>query len=126
MADNIQLPDLTSSEWKMQDATGIAIWDVQAGTGDVIPKGATVKFHYTGWLEDGTVFDSSKKRGEPAVFPLPRLIQGWQEAIPGMQVGGVRLLKIPYKLAYGEQGHPPVIPAKADLIFEIEAIELMK
>ena len=124
--DPYKLPDLKSKEWKKQEKTGIEIWDVKKGTGDEIPKGATVKFHYTGWLEDGTVFDSSKKRGEPISFSLNQLIQGWQEAIPGMKVGGVRRLKIPYKLAYGEQGRPPVIPAKADLIFEIEAIELMK
>ena len=76
-----------------QEKTGIEIWDIKKGTGDEIPKGATVKFHYTGWLEDGTVFDSSKKRGEPIAFSLKQLIEGWQEAIPGMKVGGSSSLK---------------------------------
>ncbi len=113
------LPALESKEWKKQDS-GLEIWDVKEGTGDATAKGATVTIHYTGWTVDGKIFDSSVKRGTPSTFPLPNLIKGWQEGIPGMKAGGVRRLKIPYALAYGEAGRPPTIPAKATLVFEIE------
>ena len=118
VADPI-LPALDAKEWKKQDS-GLEIWDVKEGTGDATVKGATVTIHYTGWTVDGKIFDSSVKRGTPATFPLPNLIKGWQEGIPGMKPGGVRRLKIPYDLAYGEAGRPPSIPAKATLVFEIE------
>ncbi|MGL4423997.1 MAG: FKBP-type peptidyl-prolyl cis-trans isomerase [Gemmataceae bacterium] len=124
--DPFKLPDLTSKEWKeLKDSGGIKIWDVTEGKGEACPKGAKVKIHYTGWLKDGTVFDSSKKDGgDPITFPLANLIQGWQEGVPGMKPGGTRRLMIPYDLAYGAAGKPPVIPAKADLVFEIELIEV--
>jgi FKBP-type peptidyl-prolyl cis-trans isomerase len=113
------LPALDAKEWKKRDS-GLEIWDVKEGTGDATVKGATVTIHYTGWTVDGKIFDSSVKRGTPATFPLPNLIKGWQEGIPGMKAGGVRRLKIPYDQAYGEAGRPPSIPAKATLVFEIE------
>jgi peptidylprolyl isomerase len=80
--------------------------------------------HDTGWTTDGTKFDSSVDRGEPIVFPigLKRVIAGWDTGFQGMRVGGKRRLIIPWQLAYGEAGHPPVIPAKADLIFDIELV----
>jgi FKBP-type peptidyl-prolyl cis-trans isomerase len=84
-----------------------------------------VKVHYRGTLkpeQGGTEFDSSYKRNEPISFRLADLIQGWQIGIPGMKVGGKRKLTIPWKMAYGERGSPPAIPAKADLIFEIELL----
>jgi peptidylprolyl isomerase len=115
----LTLPDVNAKEWKeLKD--GLKMWDVKEGTGDAVKPGATVTIHYTGWTKDGTIFDSSVKRGEMATFPLGSLIKGWQEGIPGMKPGGVRRLYIPYAMAYGEAGRPPVIPAKADLIFEIE------
>lgn len=113
------LPALEDKAWKKTDS-GLEIWDVKEGTGDATAQGATVTIHYTGWTVDGKIFDSSVKRGTPATFPLPSLIKGWQEGIPGMKPGGVRRLKIPYNLAYGEAGRPPTIPAKATLVFEIE------
>jgi FKBP-type peptidyl-prolyl cis-trans isomerase len=117
-------PDLKAKEWKKQP-NGLEIWDAKVGTGKEVAPGAAVTIHYTGWLTDAgaTVFDSSLKRGQPAEFPLNNLIKGWQEGIPGMKVGGVRRLKIPYQLAYGEAGRPPVIPAKATLVFEIELLD---
>ncbi|MFO0851313.1 MAG: FKBP-type peptidyl-prolyl cis-trans isomerase [Gemmataceae bacterium] len=118
--DPFKLPDLKSKEWKKLADTGIDIWDVTVGTGAEVQPGDTVTIHYTGWTKDGKVFDSSRKRGEPATFPLRNLIVGWQEAVPGMKIGGVRRMVIPYAKAYGEKGRPPVIPAKADLVFEIE------
>jgi peptidylprolyl isomerase len=80
--------------------------------------------HYTGWTTDGTKFDSSVDRGEPIVFPigLKRVISGWDTGFEGMRVGGKRRLIIPWQLAYGAAGHPPTIPEKADLIFDIELV----
>ena len=117
--DPYKLPPLDAKEWKKLD-NGMRVWDVKEGAGKEVPKGATVTIHYTGWTTDGKVFDSSKKRNEPATFPLGNLIKGWQEGVPGMKVGGVRRMEIPYQLAYGEAGRPPRIPPKATLIFEIE------
>ena len=115
------LPKLDDPAWTAgQD--GMRVWDVTPGTGDAVKPGDTIKIHYTGWLTDGTVFDSSRKRGKPIEFPLSNLIKGWQVGVPGMQVGGKRLLELPYQLAYGERGSPPTIPPRATLIFEIEVL----
>src|SRR5437764_9154812 len=99
----MELPDLKAKEWKKQP-NGLEIWDVKEGKGDPVKAGGKVKVHYTGWLLDGKVFDSSVKRGEPIEFPLTGVIKGWQEGIPGMKPGGVRRLKIPPELAYGKRG----------------------
>ncbi len=115
------VPALDAAEWQPQP-NGMKTWDVTVGTGTPVPAGATVTIHYTGWLTTGTVFDSSKTSGKPITFPLARLIKGWQEGVPGMMPGGIRRLLLPYQLAYGENGMPPTIPAKATLIFEIEMI----
>jgi peptidylprolyl isomerase len=82
------------------------------------------KVHYTGWLEDGTKFDSSVDRDQPFEFQqgLHRVINGWDDGFEGMRVGGKRRLFIPWQLAYGAQGRGP-IPAKANLIFDIELID---
>lgn len=105
-----------------EQITELQINDTHVGDGPECPAGATVKVHYRGTLLDGTEFDSSYKRGEPIEFPLNNLIQGWQEGIPGMKVGGKRELLIPWSKAYGERGAPPAIPARADLKFEIELL----
>lgn len=102
--------------------TELIIEDLTPGTGQECPKGATVVVHYKGTLMDGTKFDSSYDSGKPITFPLGNLIQGWQEGIPGMKVGGKRRLTVPYMKAYGERGYPGAIPPKADLIFEIELL----
>ncbi len=115
------LPALDAKEWKeLKDGDGLKVWDVKEGKGEAAAKDAIVTIHYTGWLTDGTVFDSSVVRDKQATFPLGKLLQGWQRGIPGMKPGGVRRLFIPWKLAYGEDGRPPKIPEKADLVFEIE------
>lgn len=102
--------------------SGLVIEDFEVGEGKECPRGATVKVHYKGTLTDGRQFDSSYDRGQPIEFPLNNLIQGWQEGIPGMRVGGKRRLQIPWKMGYGERGSPPTIPPRADLVFEIELL----
>jgi peptidylprolyl isomerase len=118
-----KLPDLKAKEWKMVGDDGLEIWDVKEGKGEAAKSGAKVKVHYTGWLTDGTVFDSSVGRKEPEEFPLNRLIKGWQEGVPGMKVGGVRRLRIPPELGYGEKERDK-IPANSTLVFEIELLEV--
>jgi FKBP-type peptidyl-prolyl cis-trans isomerase len=96
--------------------------DIKGGTGETVKPGATITFHYTGALAaTGTIFQSSHDSGQAVTYPLSQLIKGWQEGIPGMKVGGIRRLVIPYSLGYGEAGSPQGgIPPKADLVFDIE------
>lgn len=117
-----KLPPLDAKDWKKQES-GLEIWDAKEGKGEAVGEGATVTIHYIGWLTDGTEFDSSRKDGEPATFPLPKLIKGWQEGIPGMKPGGIRRLKIPAKLGYGAKGAPGAVPPNATIIFEVELMK---
>jgi FKBP-type peptidyl-prolyl cis-trans isomerase len=98
----------------------------EQGTGDKAEKHKNVSVHYTGSLTNGQVFDSSHKRNQPITFPLGmgRVIEGWDEGIALLNVGGRAKLIIPYFLAYGEEGRPPVIPAKATLIFDVELTDV--
>jgi FKBP-type peptidyl-prolyl cis-trans isomerase len=107
-------------------ASGLQIIDVKVGSGDEAQNGKTVSVHYTGWLADGTKFDSSLDRGQPLTFVLGggQLIPGFDEGVVGMKVGGQRRLIIPPDLAYGVQGRPPVIPANAELTFDIELVSV--
>ena len=86
----------------------------------------TVKVHYSGYLEDGSMFDSSVERGQPLDFPLGqgRVIKGWDEGIALLKIGEKARLIIPHELGYGERGHPPVIPAKSTLIFDVELFDV--
>ena len=99
--------------------------DIKIGDGDLAQPGWIYSVHYTGWLASvGTKFDSSLDSGQPIDFPqgYKRVITGWDQGFEGMRVGGKRRLFIPYQLAYGERGRPPVIPPKADLIFDVELV----
>jgi len=102
--------------------SGLQYEDITIGSGATATAGNLVSVHYTGWLMDGTKFDSSKDRNEPFDFNLGagQVIKGWDEGVQGMQVGGVRKLTIPAALGYGARGAGGVIPANATLIFEVE------
>ncbi|MDA0294387.1 MAG: FKBP-type peptidyl-prolyl cis-trans isomerase [Planctomycetota bacterium] len=102
--------------------SGLMYVELEEGAGEIPPDASSkVSVHYTGWLVDGTKFDSSVDRGEPAVFPLNGVIKGWTEGVGGMKVGGKRKLIIPFGLAYGPAGRGQ-IPAKATLIFDVQLL----
>jgi FKBP-type peptidyl-prolyl cis-trans isomerase FkpA len=107
-------------------ASGLVIREITPGTGEA-PKGTDkVKVHYKGTLTDGTVFDSSIERGQPATFPLNGVIKCWTEALQLMKTGGKSKLVCPSDLAYGDRGAPPKIKPGATLVFEVELLEIVK
>jgi len=115
-----------SGEWTETDS-GLKYYDIVIGEGPTPPSSAsTVSVHYTGYLTDGSKFDSSVDRGQPAEFPLNRVIGGWTEGVGSMTVGSKRKLIIPYALAYGAQGRPGSIPPKATLIFDVELLKVVR
>ena len=124
-ADEFTTPELTEMQ---RSTTGLYSKDLQEGTGEPLKAGQTAVVNYTGWLMDGTKFDSSRDPGrEPFevvdVGQAP-VIPGWNEGLQGMKVGGRRLLVIPPGLAYSVAGMPPVIPPDATLVFNIELLQI--
>jgi FKBP-type peptidyl-prolyl cis-trans isomerase len=118
----IAIPDFDLPEG---DVTELSTVDLEEGTGDTVQAGDCIIANYHGVTADtGEVFDSSFERGGPARFPLTGVIQGWQQAIPGMKEGGTRVLTIPSELAYGEFGSAPVIGPNEDLVFVVTIVEI--
>jgi peptidylprolyl isomerase len=126
------LPGSPDAPTKVEDAdyvttsSGLKYYDIEVGDGPTPATGQNVVVHYTGWLLDGTKFDSSLDRGEAFTFSLGagRVIHGWDEGLATMKVGGKRQLVIPPELAYGEQGAGGVIPPNATLVFEVELVDI--
>jgi len=108
----------------IESDSGLKYEELEAGDGDIAEVGQQVTVHYTGWLEDGTKFDSSLDRNDPFIFKLGMgmVIKGWDEGVAGMQVGGKRKLTIPSDLGYGARGAGGVIPPNATLIFDVELL----
>ena len=112
----------------MKTASGLEYTDTVVGTGDSPQKGKRVSVHYTGRLADGKKFDSSVDRGQPFPFRIGanQVIRGWDEGVKGMRIGGKRKLTIPPDMGYGANGYPPVIPANATLVFDVELLGLAR
>jgi FKBP-type peptidyl-prolyl cis-trans isomerase FklB len=120
LAENKKRKEVTTTE------SGLQYEVVTPGNGPMPKDTNTVKVHYTGSLISGKVFDSSRERGEPIEFPLNGVIRGWTEGVQLMPVGSRYKFYIPYQLAYGTQGSPPVIPGGSMLIFDVELLEIVK
>jgi FKBP-type peptidyl-prolyl cis-trans isomerase FkpA/FKBP-type peptidyl-prolyl cis-trans isomerase FklB len=119
------LAKAASEKGSTKTESGIVITPIKPGSGATPKATDTVKVHYHGTLIDGTVFDSSVKRGEPATFPLNQVIKCWTEGVQQIKVGGKSRMVCPSSLAYGERGSPPVIKPGATLIFEVELLEIV-
>ena len=106
--------------------SGLIITELTPGTGDHPQSKSVVEVHYHGTFADGTVFDSSVQRGQPARFPLNRVIACWTEGVQRMRVGGKSRLVCPPQIAYGKRGSPPRIPPDATLTFEVELLGIVR
>ncbi|MBF0804848.1 MULTISPECIES: FKBP-type peptidyl-prolyl cis-trans isomerase [unclassified Neisseria] len=105
---------------------GLIIEDIETGSGKEAVKGKEITVHYTGWLEDGTQFDSSLERRQPLTITLGagQVIAGWDEGFGGMKEGGKRRLTIPPEMGYGTRGAGGIIPPNATLVFEVELLKV--
>ncbi|HKC17402.1 MAG TPA: FKBP-type peptidyl-prolyl cis-trans isomerase [Steroidobacteraceae bacterium] len=117
---------VTSAKNTTTTASGIVMTTLKAGTGASPKADDEVKVDYEGSLTDGTVFDSSIKRGQPATFKLTEVVPCWTEAVQLMKVGGNSRVVCPSDLAYGDRGRPPTIPGGATLVFEVHLLDIMK
>ena len=107
--------------------SGLQYADTAIGKGASPADGQIVVVHFTGWLDDGAKFDSTRERGKPFGFPLGsgQVIRGWDEGVRGMRVGGKRRLIVPPALGYGEKGIPPIVPPNARLVFDVELVRVI-
>ena len=119
----IELPDYEITSGAIDELETI---DLVVGDGQEVQAGDCVVAQYRGTLTDGTQFDGTYETGVPVRFPLGGVITGWQEGIPGMKVGGVRVLNIPSDQGYGVAGNPPVIGPNADLVFVVELVDIVE
>jgi FKBP-type peptidyl-prolyl cis-trans isomerase FkpA len=124
VASHVYLAKAATEPGAIKTESGLIYRDIRRGTGASPSASDSVKVNYRGTLVDGTEFDSSYKRNQPAQFPLGGVIRCWTEGVQKMKVGGKARLVCPSDIAYGENGHPPVIPGGATLIFEIELLEI--
>jgi len=121
------LPTASQTPGPIMNQSGLKIQDLIVGTGTEAVNGKGIIVHYTGWLENGTKFDSSVDRGEPFGFILGAggVIKGWDQGVKGMKVGGKRKLTIPPSLGYGANGAGNIIPPNETLIFEVELLDVV-
>jgi FKBP-type peptidyl-prolyl cis-trans isomerase FkpA len=120
LSEQAGLPGATTLE------SGLIMTELAPGTGESPTAADQVRVHYVGTLRNGTEFDSSFSRGEPAEFPLGGVIPCWTEGLSKMKVGGKSRLVCPASIAYGDRGAPPAIPGGAALMFEVELLEIVK
>jgi FKBP-type peptidyl-prolyl cis-trans isomerase len=116
--------EATAAAKEITMPNGLKYVDLKVGDGQIAETGMTAQVHYTGWLTDGTKFDSSVDRGQPFSFKLGagQVIRGWDEGVKGMRVGGKRKLTIPPDMGYGAAGAGGVIPPNATLVFDVELL----
>lgn len=120
------LDKVATEKGAVRTASGLIVTTIKPGTGPSPKPTDTVKVHYHGTLTDGTVFDSSVQRKEPASFPLNQVIPCWTEGVQTMKVGGKSRFVCPSTIAYGDRGAPPTIKPGATLVFEVELLEIVK
>ena len=124
--DKAILDEAAAAKGAVRTASGAVVVPLKQGTGPFPTAASTVKVHYTGTLTNGTVFDSSVKRGTPAEFPLNRVIPCWTEGVQKIAVGGKAKLVCPPETAYGKRGAPGAVPPDALLTFEVELLSIVR
>jgi len=125
-ADKPKQPEKAGAANEVKTASGLIYTELKAGSGPSPTATDTVKVNYRGTLADGTEFDSSYKRGQPAEFPLNRVIPCWTEGVQKMKVGGKAKLVCPPSIAYGDRGAGKAVPPGATLTFEVELLDIKK
>ncbi len=111
---------------EVKTASGVKYIDMKEGDGDTPKRGRRIKVHYTGYLMDGTTFDTSRDDNEPLSFILGagQVIDGWEEGISTMKIGGKRKLIVPPELGYGAEGYPELIPGNSVIVFDVELLDV--